>query len=103
MWRYLLAGVVGGALSYFLDPDRGRRRRHIARERGVATVRRTAWLLGRKARYTASTAQGLAEKAAHSRQEGWPPPDDATLAHKIESEIFRDPEIPKGKINVNVE
>jgi osmotically-inducible protein OsmY len=30
-------------------------------------------------------------------------PDDVTLAHKVETELFRDPSIPKGKININAE
>ena len=29
--------------------------------------------------------------------------DDVTLARKVETEIFRDAEVPKGKINVNAE
>lgn len=29
--------------------------------------------------------------------------DDATLAHKVESELFRDPSIPKGRLNINAE
>ena len=29
--------------------------------------------------------------------------DDATLAQKIETQIFRDPDVPKGQINVNVQ
>jgi BON domain len=30
-------------------------------------------------------------------------PDDATLAHKVETEIFRSDDVPKGQINVNAE
>jgi osmotically-inducible protein OsmY len=29
--------------------------------------------------------------------------DDATLAHKVETILFRDREVPKGQINVNAE
>ena len=29
--------------------------------------------------------------------------DDARLTEKVKSEIFRDPEVPKGQINVNAE
>lgn len=32
-----------------------------------------------------------------------PPADDATLAHRVETELFCDPDIPKGQINVNAE
>jgi osmotically-inducible protein OsmY len=30
-------------------------------------------------------------------------PNDASLAAKVESELFRDPDLPKGDININVE
>jgi osmotically-inducible protein OsmY len=30
-------------------------------------------------------------------------PDDATLAHKVETELFRSDDVPKGQINVNAE
>ena len=29
--------------------------------------------------------------------------DDATLADKIRSEVFRDADVPKGKLNINVQ
>jgi osmotically-inducible protein OsmY len=35
--------------------------------------------------------------------EGTARPDDATLVDKIRSEIFRDVDVPKGQININVE
>jgi osmotically-inducible protein OsmY len=35
--------------------------------------------------------------------EGPARPDDATLVDKIRSEIFRDVDVPKGQININVE
>ncbi len=30
-------------------------------------------------------------------------PNDAALAHRVESELFRDPDTPKGRININAE
>ena len=32
-----------------------------------------------------------------------PQPDDVTLARKVETEIFRDADVPKGQININAE
>ena len=62
---------------------------------------------GRRAEQTgrAASAQayGLKQKATHLREEEKPQPDDATLAHKVESEIFRGADVPKGDINVNAE
>lgn len=39
----------------------------------------------------------------HRHESPKPQPDDATLAHKVESIIFRDADVPKGQINVNAE
>jgi osmotically-inducible protein OsmY len=76
MPRFALGGAVGAALVYFFDPDNGRKRRKEAIKRTAKAFRQT----GRKGR-----------------------PDDVTLARKVESEIFRDAEVPAGQINVNVE
>ena len=76
MPRFALGGAVGAALVYFFDPDNGRKRRKEAIKRTAKAFRQT----GRKGR-----------------------PDDVTLARKVESEIFRDAEVPEGQINVNVE
>ena len=56
----------------------------------------------RTQRYAMSTAAGKAKALLHSRGSG-EQPDDATLAHKVETIIFRDPAVPKGQINVNAE
>src|SRR5919197_60335 len=52
---------------------------------------------------TVAQTQALRQRATHLREEPKPQPDDVTLARKVESEIFRDAEVPKGKINVNAE
>jgi len=51
----------------------------------------------------ASEAYGLKQKATHPTEEAKPQPDDVTLARKVETEIFRGADVPKGKINVNAE
>ena len=43
------------------------------------------------------------QKATHRKEEEKPQPDDVTLARKVETEIFRDADVPKGQINVNAE
>ena len=54
----------------------------------------------------------LRRRRGHEEQVGYEPikqhegtarPDDATLVDKIRSEIFRDVDVPKGQININVE
>jgi len=81
MPRFVLGGAVGAALAYFYDPDNGRKRRREAIKRTAKAFRQTI----------------------HLREQQKPQPDDVTLARKVESEIFRDADVPGGQINVNVE
>jgi osmotically-inducible protein OsmY len=96
------AAAIGAVLAYFLDPDRGRSRRAETADRAAGLMRRGVRRLGRGVRYVGATASGIRRRtrhagAAHER------PNDATLAHKVESEVFRDPTISKGRMNVNAE
>jgi osmotically-inducible protein OsmY len=92
--------ALGAGLAYFFDPENGRRRRKVTMDRISGLVRRHGRRLRRG---VASEAHGLKQKATHLKEEPKPQPDDVTLARKVETEIFRGPEIPKGKINVNAE
>ena len=92
--------ALGAALSYFFDPENGKRRRKVTADRVAALVRRHG---GRLMKGTGSQAHALKQKATHLREEPKPQPDDVTLARKVETEIFRGADVPKGKINVNAE
>jgi len=94
--------VVGIAAMYFLDPSQGRRRRHMSRDRALKVLRRTRREVARKARHEEGVAEGrLHEVRGDSIAR--PQPDDITLARKVESQIFRDADAPKGRVNVNAE
>lgn len=99
MYGLVLAALAGALVSFFLDPDTGGYRRSVARDRIGGLTRRGRRQLERQARRVASEAAGL--KARTTRQDATPDLDDATLAQKVMSELFRDPRIPKGAINVN--
>jgi osmotically-inducible protein OsmY len=75
-----LLGLVGlgAALTYFFNPMEGQRRR--------------AKVAGR--------IRALLTRAEEGPK---PQPDDVTLAHMVESELFRNEQVPKGQINVNAE
>jgi len=92
--------ALGAALSYFFDPQNGKRRRKMTIDRLAGLSRRHGKRLAKGA---AAQTQGLAQKATHLKEEPKPQPDDVTLARKVETEIFRDADVPKGKINVNAE
>ena len=103
MRRFLFLGALGAALAYFFDPDNGRRRRALTRDRVPAFFRGGARRAERMGRTVQSEAYGAAQKVKHAKEEPKPQPDDATLARKVESEIFRGADVPKGQINVNAE
>ena len=103
MLRTLRFAALGAALVYFFDPQNGRRRRAQAKERIPAFFRGKARHAERLGRTAQSQAYGVTQKVKHRKEEDKPQPDDVTLARKVETEIFRDAEVPKGQINVNAE
>lgn len=97
--RWLALGALG---MYFLDPQRGVRRRKVLRDRAAAVPRRLRRRLRRGAGFAEARLRALAARATHlrERRKDW---SDETLADKIRSEVFRDPSLPKGAVNLNVE
>jgi osmotically-inducible protein OsmY len=100
---YIIAGLAGAALMFFLDPDRGKRRRAMARDRTAGTVRRAGDVSERLQRRAVSDAYGVSQKLAHPETAQETPANDAVLAQKVMTELFRDQRIPKGSINVNAQ
>jgi osmotically-inducible protein OsmY len=96
---FVLAGAIGAALAYFFDPQNGNRRRKELVQRSGKKFRQA----GQQAQGVGAQASGLKERATHLKEQEKPQPDDVTLARKVETEIFRGAEVPKGQINVNAE
>jgi osmotically-inducible protein OsmY len=99
----LLFGVgIGAAAAHFLDPQSGRRRRHEMRDQAVSKAHHTASHAVSTAHYAAGRAKGVAHTVTPgpTRLED---PDDVTLARKVETEIFRAPDAPKGDVSVDVQ
>jgi osmotically-inducible protein OsmY len=103
MLRLLFYGALGAAVAYFFDPDSGRRRRAITRDRVPAFLRRGSRRVEQLGRTASAEAYGAAQKVKHRQEEPKTQPDDVTLARKVETEIFRGADVPKGQINVNAE
>jgi BON domain len=97
------AVAMGALLEFFLDKDRGRRRRKLVVDRTRGIANRTMRRVGRAERGMVSEVYGLAMKLTHLREQSKPQPDDATLARKVETEIFRPADAPKSTVNVNAE
>jgi osmotically-inducible protein OsmY len=99
---FAVGAAVGAAFVYFFDPVTGRRRRKLTADQATAKVRR-GWRRGERAgRTVAAEAYGVGQKLEH-RDEEPKEFDDVTLARKVETEIFRDRDVPKGQINVNAQ
>jgi hypothetical protein len=95
--------AAGALLEYFLDPKAGRRRRHTARDRMLARLRRGERRALVRARRAESHAVGVARRTINARRRAEEPPDDLTLAQKVESQLFRRASVPKGQVSVNAE
>lgn len=97
-------GAVGAAGVYFLDPQQGARRRNLVRDKGFKYLRRGKQEAAQKVDYAAGQAAGAAHEArqkASGGPEAKPELTDQELARKVETEIFRDADVPKGDINVD--
>src|SRR5215203_3920904 len=94
--------LIGAAIAYFFDSQNGKRRRNMTRDKVAATVRGTARTAGSTGRGVAAEAYGVSKKVQHLKEE---PKDfdDVTLARKVETELFRPADAPKGNVDVNVE
>lgn len=103
MLRLLSFGALAAAIAYFFDPENGRRRRAMTRDRLPALLRRGTRRAEQLGRSVQAEAYGATQKLKHRKEEEKGQPDDATLARKVETEIFRGADVPKGQINVNAE
>jgi osmotically-inducible protein OsmY len=101
--RFLRGLAVGWLAAYLFDPRLGHGRRVVARDWLFARGRRLLRRGERAQRYAAATAYGKTQAFLHRQEAEKPQPDDATLAHKVETIIFRDADVPKGQININAE
>jgi len=97
-----LTAVVSAAITFWLDPSVGRRRRATARDRAGALVRRTGRRLTRWQRTAAATAFANTQKLRHLRRGSRPVADDVTLKGEVESALARNRELSRLQILVDV-
>jgi hypothetical protein len=75
---------LGTGLMYLLDPDRGRRRRALLRDKGAWAVRKTGDCIEVTARDLRNRVQGITH--VHSSSE---PVDDRIVAERVRSKLGR--------------
>ena len=101
---FLFGAAAGAAAAWFLDPNDGTRRRHVVRDKTAKYARKGKDEAVRKADYATGVAQGVVQEATPSeRAPAEERLNDPALARKVETEIFRDADAPKGQVSVNVE
>jgi BON domain len=99
---FVFGTAIGTLLAYFFDPQNGRRRRALFVDRSVAGARSGGRQAARTGAGVASRAYGVKQQVKHRHEEP-KDLDDATLADKVRTEIFRDADAPKGDVVVNVQ
>jgi BON domain-containing protein len=99
----IVAGLAGAAAAFLLDPQAGNRRRKMTRDRFLGLLRTTGRGARRIGHRLTADTRGLAQRMTHPRRLQRTDLDDATLAQKVQSELFRDRHLPKGDVNINVE
>jgi gas vesicle protein len=99
----IIGAAAGAAASFLFDPARGRARRARLRDQGAATLRTGVRRAGQTAERLRATVEGRISAMRAPRSLDIRPTDDATLTDRISSSVFRDPSLPKGSINMNVE
>jgi uncharacterized membrane protein len=90
---------VGAGLMYLLDPDRGRRRRALARDQTVHYLHETADATGTAARDLGHRGMGLVAQSRRRLQPG--PPGGEALADRVRAELADLTRYP-GAIGVEV-
>jgi osmotically-inducible protein OsmY len=101
MLLLLLGGAAAGyVVAYLMDPERGRSRRAEMARQFEGMGRQANRLAQRSAIVATDRASGI--KSRVLTRSGDADADDLTILDRVESEVFRDPAIPKGAINVMV-
>jgi osmotically-inducible protein OsmY len=100
---FVAGAGIGAAAAYFLDQESGNRRRKLAADKASRFTREGAGSVTGAAQAAGAQAKGVAAKAQHKATGGDSAPgDDNTLKSKIETEVFRAADAPKGSVDISV-
>ena len=102
MRKLTILTALTAAAVYFLNPEHGARRRASARGRLLSLFGAAERTREPAEHAFASDPPSFTAQAPSPEHES-SQPDDVTLARMVESELFRDQDVPKHQINVNAE
>ena len=85
VWSASIGVALGAGMMYLLDPDRGRRRRAFAHEKGASMVRHASRAVSKMARDLQNRTRGAAAHARQSHQ----PVDDDVLVGRVRTRLGR--------------
>lgn len=97
--RAFLAGI---GVAYLFDPQQGKRRRRVLRDRALRLVRRSARLGIKRSRFAAGFVTGLVARARRRIVPRARPADDGTVVQRIRSEALRDVGVSTSDVDVEV-
>lgn len=97
----VFGGAVGAAIAYLFDPVSGRARRARLRDQGMSRARRAVGDAERRTRYLANVARGRMTEIVAPGPDNRTP-DDTTLAHRIQSDVFGRADVPKDRVTLDV-
>src|SRR6266446_3962660 len=92
----LTGAIAGAAAAYFFDPERGRARRALFADWLGARLRSSWRTVNELSTRTTSSAAAFPQRMVQLRSTRPRPADDLTLRDRVESEVFRNPDLPKG-------
>ena len=84
---WICGALTGASAAYFFDPDRGRRRRALLRDRFRSSTRRMQRECGRTWRDVMNRTEGYLHEAANGLRDQ--PVSDTTLAARVRSRLGR--------------
>lgn len=87
--RWLSGAAIGAVAMYLSDPDRGRRRRAIARDKMVSMMHRSSEAIDVASRDLNNRLQGLRAQTNRMLRQRRVSADDQTLAERVRSKIGR--------------
>ncbi len=97
-FKMAAAAAAGAAGALLLDPQSGRRRRSVAKDRLAAAFRRRAADVERRARYVEGRAEGMAYRAAGA---GTPHPVDDRALTDVVRQFMASVDFDTSQVNVD--